>query len=295
MIQKPTTAMYKIGDFSHMGQVSVRMLRHYDQLGLLKPGHVDRFTNYRYYTAEQLPRLHRILALRDLGLSLDEIGTVMQEDLSVAQLHDLLRAKQREIEDQLRAETARLQRVAARLREIEQEGAPPRFDVVIKPLAAQMLLAVRRRVPSIDHMPQYREDMLDALYSRLNVAHIAPGVEMVVYHATEYIEVEIDMSVAVVHEGKLPTKTVDQLSPDVSVLHLPATPSAAAIVHHGKLYEVADVVPALYRWLGEHGFASDGAYRELHIFGRELDICAEIDRHDVVYEVQVPIVPLGTG
>ncbi len=114
--------MYKIGDFSQLGQVSVRMLRHYDQLGLLKPGYVDNFTSYRYYTAQQLPRLNRILALRDLGFSLEEVATQIEDDLPVAQLHDLLRAKQREIERQLQAEAARLQRVAMRLRQTRARG-----------------------------------------------------------------------------------------------------------------------------------------------------------------------------
>ena len=57
--------MFKIGDFSKLGQVSVRMLRHYDQLGLLKPGQIDKFTGYRYYAVEQLVRLNRILFFKD--------------------------------------------------------------------------------------------------------------------------------------------------------------------------------------------------------------------------------------
>ena len=62
--------LFKIGDFSQIGQVSVRMLRHYDELGLLKPAYVDRLTDYRYYSLEQLPKLNRLLALKDLGFSL---------------------------------------------------------------------------------------------------------------------------------------------------------------------------------------------------------------------------------
>ena len=72
--------MLKIGDFSHLSHVSVRMLRHYDELGLLKPVQVDRFTGYRYYSIEQLPRLNRILALKDLGFSLDQITQLLAAD-----------------------------------------------------------------------------------------------------------------------------------------------------------------------------------------------------------------------
>ena len=75
--------MFKIGDFSRLAQVSVRMLRHYDKLGLLTPSHIDRFTGYRYYTIDQLPRLHRIIALKDLGLSLEQIGQLPTGEVNV--------------------------------------------------------------------------------------------------------------------------------------------------------------------------------------------------------------------
>ncbi|MDZ4875250.1 MAG: hypothetical protein CLLPBCKN_004646 [Chroococcidiopsis cubana SAG 39.79] len=62
--------MFKIGDFSKLSRVSIKALRLYDEMGLSKPIQVDQFTSYRYYCASQLPRLNRILALKDLGFSL---------------------------------------------------------------------------------------------------------------------------------------------------------------------------------------------------------------------------------
>ncbi len=70
--------MFKIGEFSRLTQVSVRMLRHYDQLNLLKPAQVDTFTDYRYYSAGQLPRLNRILALQDLGFTLAQVKDMLE-------------------------------------------------------------------------------------------------------------------------------------------------------------------------------------------------------------------------
>jgi DNA-binding transcriptional MerR regulator len=107
--------MFKIGDFSRLGQVSVRMLRHYDDLGLLKPAQVDRFTDYRYYTIEQLPRLNRILALKDLGVPLEKIAELLQKDLPLAALQDLLRSKQADLYQQIQNDRARLNRLSARL------------------------------------------------------------------------------------------------------------------------------------------------------------------------------------
>jgi MerR-like DNA binding protein len=71
--------MIRIGDFSRLSQVSIKTLRYYDEMGLFKPNNIDRFTGYRYFSASQLPRLNRIRALRDPGLSLDQIAQVLDE------------------------------------------------------------------------------------------------------------------------------------------------------------------------------------------------------------------------
>jgi DNA-binding transcriptional MerR regulator len=82
--------MFEIGEFSRFSRVSVRLLHHYDQLGLLTPSQTDPFTGYRYYSAEQLSGLNRIIALRDLGFSLEQIAGMLDEDLSTN--HDVTRA-----------------------------------------------------------------------------------------------------------------------------------------------------------------------------------------------------------
>jgi DNA-binding transcriptional MerR regulator len=130
--------MFRIGDFSQLGQVSVRTLRLYDELGLLKPAQIDKFTGYRYHAIEQLPRLNRILALKDLGLSLEQIADLLQRDLPVDQLRSLLLSKQAELEQQLQAMQTQLRRVEARLKQIEREGQPPQYEVVINSGEVQM-------------------------------------------------------------------------------------------------------------------------------------------------------------
>jgi len=92
--------MLKIGEFSRLAQVSVKTLRYYDQRGLLRPAWIDRFTGYRYYQVGQLARLHRILALRDLELSLDQIGHLLGKDLPVGELRGMLRLREAELAEQ---------------------------------------------------------------------------------------------------------------------------------------------------------------------------------------------------
>lgn len=112
----------KIGDFARLGQVTVQTLRHYDDLGILKPSQVDPLSGYRYYELNQLPRLHRILELKDLGFSLEQITHLLDEDLPPAELHGMLRLKRAELRRQVDEGFDRLERLEARLRMIEGEG-----------------------------------------------------------------------------------------------------------------------------------------------------------------------------
>jgi DNA-binding transcriptional MerR regulator len=139
--------MFKIGDFAKLSQVSVKALRHYDDLDLLKPASVDRFTGHRYYAANQLPRLNRILALKDLGFSLEQIRQLLGEELPVEQLRGMLRLRQAEIEQNVEVEQARLVRVEARLRQIEQEGQMPAHEIALKKVEAKKVASVREVIP----------------------------------------------------------------------------------------------------------------------------------------------------
>ncbi|TLN00286.1 MerR family transcriptional regulator, partial [bacterium] len=114
--------MLKIGDFSKLARVTVKTLHHYEQMSLLRPAWIDRFTGYRYYSLQQLPRLNRILALKDLGFSLGEVSRLLDRELSAGQLRAMLEEKQFELERRAQAEQRRLEMVAVRLSEIEAEG-----------------------------------------------------------------------------------------------------------------------------------------------------------------------------
>src|SRR6476619_392140 len=107
--------MLNIGEFARLGQISPRMLRHYDEIGLLKPSRVDPHTGYRFYSVDQLRRLHRLLALRDLGFSLEQIRSMLDDDPPVEQLRGMLRLRQAQVEQNLVDEQARLRRIEAHL------------------------------------------------------------------------------------------------------------------------------------------------------------------------------------
>ena len=127
--------MFSIGEFARHGRVSVRMLRHYDAIGLIRPACVDAATGYRLYQASQLDELNRVIALKDLGFTLQQVQAILEEQVSAAELRGMLRLRRAEIQASIEAETTRLARVEARLLTIEDGARVPADGIVVKRLA----------------------------------------------------------------------------------------------------------------------------------------------------------------
>lgn len=111
--------MLSIGDFARLAGVSVRMLRHYDALGLLTPTQVDGSTGYRCYHAAQLDRINRLVAFKDLGFSLTQVAALLDDDVDPGQIRGMLRLRREELATQIASDQARLRHVEQRLRMIE--------------------------------------------------------------------------------------------------------------------------------------------------------------------------------
>ena len=123
--------LLKIGDFARLSRVSVKTVRYYDDIGLLSPSQVDQFTSYRYYTVDQLARIHRIMALKDLGLSLEQIQRMLDADLSREQLQGMFALRQAELQQQVHDVRARLAQVEFRLRMLKMEDEMPTIDIKV--------------------------------------------------------------------------------------------------------------------------------------------------------------------
>jgi DNA-binding transcriptional MerR regulator len=282
--------LLRIGDFSQLAQVSVPTLRHYDEVGLLKPAQVDRFTEYRYYALDQLPRLNRILALKDLGLSLDQIKQLLRDALPAEQLRGMLATKRTEIAQQLAREQLRLALVETRLRQIEAEGTPPAYEVVLRNVEGMMVAGTRQTVPHVSQMGDYRTRTLMRVYDWLREQGVTETEgELMLYHNTEYSDENIEME-GVVAISKKTAKLLTSQQDDVRVYALPDEPTMASTIHHGALNAVPRAIIAMFEWIGRHGYHSAGAIRELHLYGREIDFLTEEDyAQPVVMEVQMPV------
>ncbi len=272
--------MLKIGDFSKLAQVSVKTLRYYAELGLLSPAWIDRFTGYRYYTPEQLPRLNRILALKDLGLSLEQIAGLLNEDLPPAELRGMLRMKATELEQIVAEERARLARVEARLEQVGQEGGAPAYDVVLKSLPRRRILGLRRTVAA------YHEvwELLNLLCTHMEAHQLERDAThpcLILYHDAEYREQRVDIEVAAIPARPIPT------GPGMTARTLTEIPQAACTVHHGRLESLPRAYHALLSWIERNGYQAGTPHREVYLQGPQGDSPGE----QIVVEVQFPIQP----
>ena len=100
--------MLRIGDFSRLARVTIKTLHHYDEAGLLRPAHVDAQTGYRYYTATQLETLRRILLLKDLGFTLEEIRELLRAELGELAFLERLEKRRGELVTSIAQDALRL-------------------------------------------------------------------------------------------------------------------------------------------------------------------------------------------
>lgn len=271
--------MFSIGDFARLGRVSVRMLRHYDALGLLPPARVDGASGYRLYEAAQLSQLNRIVALKDLGFTLQQVRSILDDKVSVEELRGMLRLRQAELQSQIASGAARLAQVETRLRTIESEGAMPTDEVQIKRIPAVRIAELTATAASFE--PSSITPVIGPLYERLyrqlgqvGVKPAGPGIA--------YYEEAADGTV-VVHAGvTVNTEPADGQA--FAVVDLPEIAAAATIVHRGPMDSVLTTLQTLARWVEDNGYRSTGFNREFYIeYG-----CG--DPADWATELQEPVV-----
>ncbi|MFD9568908.1 MerR family transcriptional regulator [Streptomyces sp. NPDC059982] len=275
--------MFTIGDFAKHGRVSVRMLRHYDALGLLRPARVDPLTGYRFYAAGQLTRLNRVIALKELGFSLEQVGALLDERVSAQELRGMLRLRRAELESAAAEAAARLARVETRLRTIENEGTMPTEEVVVKSLPPVRLAELTG--VAAGYAPQDIGPVIGPLYEelcgRLEGAGVVPtGPGLAHYEPAPGGE----PGSVLVHAGLPVAEAVraEELGGGVRIVVLPGVERAATVVHRGSMDGVLPSAQALARWIDENGHRGTG-------YARELALACPEDRDQWVTELQEPL------
>jgi DNA-binding transcriptional MerR regulator/predicted transcriptional regulator YdeE len=275
--------MIKIGEFSKLVQVPVPTLRYYDQVGLLKPVAVDRFSGYRYYSTSQLPRLHRILALKGLGFSLEQIAKVLDEGLTPEQMRGMLRLRHAQISQQLVEAQSQLVEVEARLRQIEREDQLSSYDVILKQVEPLLVASVRAVLPNHSAVGALFGEVYAALAPYASEA-LGPrpedgGQTLVLWYDTEYKEQSVDGAAAFMLRCRVPE------SGRVKVHELPAATMAAA-VHHGSYATIGEAHAAILTWVEANNYRIVGPDRELNLYHT---MPIRLDDPSYVTEIQYPV------
>lgn len=267
----------KIGEFARVGQVSIATLRHYDQCGLLKPNALDPDTGYRYYSLDQLARLNRILALKELDFPLEQIARLLEEDLSLEQLRGMFTLKQVQTQQLIDTEQARLTRLAARIRQIEQEGKMPAYDVILKQVNPLLVASIRDRIPIISERGHLYET-LSAYLDQQGVQGSQP--DLLLLHSRHQLhdeEMSIDVEVA------MPLPTALPGNEQIRIRTLPGG-LMACTVHTGEDLFLGRAYVALHRWMTDNGYRLVGPPRQVHLQHAE-----DIDPSQYVTEMQFPV------
>ena len=264
--------MLSIGAFAQIGQVTHRMLRHWDTSGLLVPAHVDVFSGYRSYDPAQLERLHRIVALRSLGFGLEDISAMLDSGVDSERLAALLRLRRAEVAEEARIAAARLIDVERRLHLIEKEKHMAQIEIIEKPLPALRLAARHAMVAEQPEVPGVVGPLFDSVAALLAPSGAPAGVPVAQYDMGE--------------DGMRITAgfaSPDPVPDGVEAVELPSVPMAICGVHLGSMDGIADSWQAVHTEIIARGLTPSGPCREVYLrSGSE-------DQADWVTELQQPV------
>ncbi|GAA1101963.1 MerR family transcriptional regulator [Nesterenkonia jeotgali] len=265
--------MLSIGGFAQIGQVTHRMLRHWDRTGLLVPAHTDPFNGYRSYDPEQLQRLHRIVALRQLGFSIEETSSLLRDGIDAEQLTIMLQRRRAEVEKERRTAAARLADVERRLQLIEGKTTVSTIEIVQKPLPAVQLAAITVRVNEQPELAGVVGPSFDAVAEIIGGVRGALDTPIAAYTAHQE---GIEASIGYAYDG------AEQAG--FELVKLPAAEDAFAAVHLGEINGIRTSWQALHQEIIARGFEPAGPCRELYLRADESGRTDEF-----VVELQQPV------
>ena len=266
--------MYRIGEFSLMNKVTVKTLRYYDEIGLLKPAYVDQHNLYRYYLSEQIPVLHKLMSLRQIGFSIHEIQSMDQDNMT-----EIMNQKKIELIGMLKTTEERLKRLLLSLEELEG-GVPLTYEVVVKEIPAVTVFCKRMNVADYDAyfqvIPKIGEEVRQ---TNPEVRCAVPEYAFIIYHDGEYRENNLDVEYC---------EAVDSMGKDTETIHfrqMDAIPKMACILHRGPYRTIGNAYDYLLNWIRSQGVQMTGKPRESYIDG----IWNKQNEDEWLTELQIPI------
>jgi len=241
--------MLKIGDFSKLTRISIRMLRHYDEIGLLKPDSVDNFTNYRYYSAAKLSAANRITALKDMGFSLAVISEIMSQYHDAEQLKKYLQIKLAEVKEQSGQIQYRLNLLETTILKLGKDDTIMKYDVTLKEMPKRYVASLRKIIPTYQDEGTLWNQMSEEIGCNLQMAN--PSYSLAVFHDEGYKENDVDVEIQIAVQGQY-KNTENVIFKTVEPVKM------ASAVYKGSYDQITEVNEAVAAWVSDNGYDYNG-------------------------------------
>jgi effector-binding domain-containing protein len=275
--------MLTIGEYSRLTHIPAKTLRYYDEIGLFRPVKVDSLTGYRYYSMEQLPRLYRILSLKELGLSLNQILNVLNEDISSEQIRGILRLKEAQLKETIEIEQKRLDYVKRKLEQLETDRVFTNYDVLLKHVPEMQVALARDIVANKSALEGSLRVLFGTVLEFLSDKNIHPtGRGFTMYFDDEYRDTDMDVAAA------FPICADIAGTKAVTVTSLSAE-TMASVIHTGALEKMEAAYIALLSWIEKNGYQIMSSSREI-----ALQYEPNGNAENYVTEIQFPVCKRST-
>ncbi|MEM9950319.1 MAG: MerR family transcriptional regulator [Chloroflexota bacterium] len=275
--------MFRVGEFSRIASVTIETLRHYDAIGLFKPAKVDSFTGYRYYKANQLQTLHQILALKEFGLSLEEIKNILQDNPSVKDVREMLDTQLALAEKTIAEAQQQRERILARLHHLDTDEAMPTYEISLKPVEMLVIASVRETIATVEQIPQRWNEIFTMIAEWIHANKLSISFPMALYHDEGYTTTDVDTECAfILHKMEIEKKT--ESKHPIMIRELDAVPQVASVIvanFHKNVDGLKPAYIALGKWVCDNEYHIVSAPREIY-YGSPAT-------NDFTAEIQFPI------
>ena len=243
--------MLKIGDFSKLSRISIRMLRHYDEIGLLVPKTTDNFTGYRYYGEGQLPVAGRITALKDMGFSLSANGEILKSYENPQALADFLAVKLAEVQTEAEETGRRLLLLDTAIKRLRKDETAMNYNVTLKNLPERYVASVRKVIPAYNQ-EGILWNLMMAETAQLQLQIADNCCSLAIFHDEGYKESDVDVEIQIAVKGSYHDTR------HVVFKTVPAVEIASAI-YKGSYDQLTAVNNAVANWVNDNGYEFNGA------------------------------------
>lgn len=267
--------MFRIGEFSKMSKTTIKTLRYYDEIGLLKPEETDKFTSYRFYTTNQLVKLHQIQSLRQIGLSINEIKLILTGHHS----KKILEKRKMELIAEISCVQEQLSRIEFILQGREEQDFM-NYQATIKELPECIVYSKLMTVPNYNAYFELIPALSEKVVKKYpDIKCVVPEYCFIIYLDGEYKEKDIHVEYC---------EAIDCRKPDFDDIKFKKMESvtAVSVMHKGAYAGLSQAYAYAFKWIEENNYTVADAPRESYIDG----IWNKENEEDWLTELQVPIV-----